>query len=169
MSMERTTYFFVANTRVLRGLRNSLSYSGLRFCAFRWRSYGVAKWPLSGCDKAHFRSWYGLYWGVKWAFSQCEMGNIARAAWKFRFSVRPVRLWKRLFCIFYKRRDWFPFSISRNFFVKIFYFWNCINIHFLRFVMSDKKSEGMILYTSWQGGTVVVAVWQNGRRDTSVW
>ncbi len=54
VSMERTTDFSVANTQVLRGLRNLLSYNGLRIHVSRWPVSGVAKWSVLGCDKARF-------------------------------------------------------------------------------------------------------------------
>ena len=54
VSMERTTDFSVANTRVLRGFLNLLSYNGLRVHVSRWPVSGVAKWSVLGCDKARF-------------------------------------------------------------------------------------------------------------------
>ena len=50
-----------ANTRVLRGLRKCLSVSGLHFPTIRSASYGVAKWPISHSDMAHFVPRYAQY------------------------------------------------------------------------------------------------------------
>ena len=81
----RATGHSAANTRVLSTLRICLTASALRIIASQTGCRRVAKWPLSGCERAHFRGRNGRYRVLIRAILRCDMGS-------FVFSGRRKRL-----------------------------------------------------------------------------
>ena len=81
----RATGHSAANTRVLSTLRICLIANSLRIVTLRIGRPRVAKWPFSGCERAHFRGRNGRYRVLIRAILRCDMGS-------FVFSGRRKRL-----------------------------------------------------------------------------
>ena len=112
----------VANSRVLRGLRNALSHNRLDKTTKQQGPEYNAKEAIPACKTAHITPQYSLFHGVEQTVSHRHKGIFANHFRKLSCADKIPRRRDDAESTILQASECSRISISRKIFVKIFYF-----------------------------------------------